>query len=171
MDKEMELSLQQMMAHLLAEIQAGQAEMKASQEEIKARQDKTDAEAKAHHDQLKDDIKGHMEDLLEGLRSCVKWMTVCQVPSEACPEKLKAGPEETEADVITFEETSDKIKSKDVEATLKATRSAVERQELHECLVVQRRQWVKKWTQDSIWSWQKLSATQKRLIRSTIPAV
>jgi hypothetical protein len=47
-----------------------------------------------------------------------------------CPDNLKGGPEETLAVVDTFEESSDKVEAKDVEATLEATQAAVELQEL-----------------------------------------
>jgi hypothetical protein len=54
-----------MMKHLLArQIE----EMKSGQEEVEA---DINAEAEARH-QFTDDIKGHIEALLEGLRSCAK---------------------------------------------------------------------------------------------------
>jgi hypothetical protein len=104
---DMEQSLQQMMEPLLArqteEMKAGQEEIKARQEKgdtkAKPRQDKADANAKAHQAQFKEVITSHMEDLLEGLRSCGKRATAYLVSSVACPKKLKAGSEGTEAAV------------------------------------------------------------------------
>jgi hypothetical protein len=78
--------------------------------------------------EFKEDIKRHMQALLEGLKSRGKGTTACQVSSVACPEESKAGPEEMEADVIVFDETSDKMDAKDVEATLEATEASVELQ-------------------------------------------
>jgi predicted nucleic acid-binding Zn-ribbon protein len=72
-----------MMGRLLAR---QREEMKAVKEEIKARKD-----------QLKQDVNGHTEACLEGLRSWGKGTTICKVASEACPEKSKAGLEETKA--------------------------------------------------------------------------
>jgi hypothetical protein len=52
-DKEVAQRLQEMMEHLLE----GQAEMKADiNDQVAAHQDKVDAVAKAHQDQLKQDI-------------------------------------------------------------------------------------------------------------------
>jgi hypothetical protein len=190
---EMEPSLQQMMACLLAEIQAAKADINAKtevgQEEMKARQDKADAEAQAHHDQLKQDIKGHMEVILEGQGSCGKRTTTCQELSVVCPENAKAGLKEMKAGVITFEDSSDKMDTMDLEANAEAMEVVMEGKKLHKeklnvdairssedryrdrRLVVRRCQWVKRWKQDSVGSQQKLFAAKKPLIRSAIPAV
>jgi hypothetical protein len=96
---------------------------------VAAHQDKADAEQKAHQDQFKD-IEGHMEGLLEGLRSCGRRMTACQVLSVACPEKSKTGSEEMEAEVVTFKECSDKMEATDLEANTDATEAVVEQQKL-----------------------------------------
>jgi hypothetical protein len=52
---------------------------------------------------------------LPGLRSCERGATAFQA-TEACPENSKAGLKEAEAPVITFEESSDKMESTDLEA-------------------------------------------------------
>jgi hypothetical protein len=51
-------------------------------------------------------------------------------------EKSKASPEEIEAEVVTFKESSDKIEAMGSEAKTEATEAAVEWQELDEHLVV-----------------------------------
>jgi hypothetical protein len=122
----------QMMASL-AELKE---EMNANQEEIMA---DIDVRAEACLKQLHEDIKGHMEALLEGLRFCGKWTTACQVSSVACPEKSKADPEEIKAEVVTFEERSDRIEAHGLEANPEATEAAVERQQLRKCFVVRHR--------------------------------
>jgi Skp family chaperone for outer membrane proteins len=71
-----------MMEHLFAR---QTEELKAEQEEIEARRGKEDAEAKARREQLKEDTKGYMEAVLEGLRSCGNRTTACQVSSVSCP--------------------------------------------------------------------------------------
>jgi hypothetical protein len=140
---EMKQNLQQTMEHLSAkqteEMKAGQdktnakiEEMKAGQEERKAHQDKVDAEAKAHHEQLHQDINGYMEALLEGLRSCGKGTTICKVPSVVRPENSKTGLKEMEAAVNTFEEHSSKMDATDLEANSEATEAVQQRQELCE---------------------------------------
>jgi hypothetical protein len=100
--------------------------------------EKLKAEAKVYQDQFKEDIKGHMEALLEEFRSCGKRMTACQILTVAWPEKSKA--------------------------TLKATEAIVERQELCERLGVWHYRWVKKQTQESSGSLQKSSANRRRKI-------
>jgi hypothetical protein len=57
----------------------------------------------------------------------------------ACPEKSKAGPEELEADVVTFEGSSDKKEAMNLKANPEATEAVVERLELRKRLVVWRR--------------------------------
>jgi hypothetical protein len=52
--------------------------------------------------------------------------------------KSKVGPEEMEADVVTFVERSSKIDATDLEANLEAKEAVMERQELCERLVVLR---------------------------------
>jgi hypothetical protein len=66
--------LQQMRERLLPR---QMEEMKAGQEEIKACQDNADATAKAHQNQLKQAITGHMESCLEGLKSCERRTKTC----------------------------------------------------------------------------------------------
>jgi hypothetical protein len=81
LDKEMEQGRQQMIERLLA----GQEEAAACQEEVVARQEESTAHAAVSLKKLKEDIKGHMKALLEGLKSCRKRATACQVWSVACP--------------------------------------------------------------------------------------
>jgi leucyl aminopeptidase (aminopeptidase T) len=87
---EMEHDLQQMMEHLLARQKEAAAQIAANQEEMKAHEGKVNAETKALLKQLNEDIEGHMEDLREGLRSCGRKTTGCQVSSLACPDKSKS---------------------------------------------------------------------------------
>jgi hypothetical protein len=81
-------------------------------EEIKARQNKAAAQAdvrlermEAAMHSIRSDIERTVQQqmgaLLEGLKPCGKATTICKVVSEGCPEILKAGLKETEADVIT----------------------------------------------------------------------
>jgi hypothetical protein len=100
-----------------------------------------DTQAKTHQGQLKENI-GHMDALLDGLRSCGERTTVCQV-SVACSKKSNAGPEGTGAAVDTSEGISDKMVATNLETNPEATEAVVERQELCECWVVRRRRWVK----------------------------
>jgi anti-sigma factor RsiW len=81
LDKEMEQGRRQMIERLLAR----EEEAEACQEEVVARQEESTAQAAASLKELKEDIKGHMKALLEGLRSCRKRVTACQVWSVACP--------------------------------------------------------------------------------------
>jgi hypothetical protein len=74
-----------------------------------------------------------------------------------------------EAKMVTFAERSDKDEAIGLEVSSETTQAAVERQELRKRLVVRRRRWAKKRTQDSAGSRQKY-ATQKQLIRSAVPA-
>jgi N-methylhydantoinase B/oxoprolinase/acetone carboxylase alpha subunit len=114
----MKASLKESAADVNAQVVACQdkadAERKAGQEKAEASLKEFMEDIKCHIQaslkDFKDDIKGHMEACLEGLRSCGKRTTICKVAMEACPEKSKAGPEEMEADVITFEESSEQIK-------------------------------------------------------------
>jgi hypothetical protein len=112
---EMERSLKQMTTHLLEEIRAGQAKMKS---DINAQtvvcQDKVDAEAKAGQDQFKEDKKRPYGNPSGGTGVLWKRDDSLQIPLVVCPEKSKAGPEEMEADMITFKERSHKIEFKDV---------------------------------------------------------
>jgi hypothetical protein len=103
--------------------------------------------------------------------------------------RLEATPEETEADVITSEESSEEMEATNLEATPNETEAAVERPELfkkelnsenfgsseNQCenrrLAIRRRRGAKKRTQDSVGSWQKLSATHKRVMHRAVPAV
>jgi hypothetical protein len=74
MDQEIEQLLQQMMELLLDNIDYVNFQAAVCQ-------DKADAKAKACQNQLKQDMNDHMEALLEGLRSYVRGMTICQLPS------------------------------------------------------------------------------------------
>jgi hypothetical protein len=56
----------------LAKQEGAAAQRTAHQEEMKARQAKADVEAKALQEQLKEDVKGHTEALLEGLEILLK---------------------------------------------------------------------------------------------------
>jgi hypothetical protein len=67
-----------------------------------------------------------MEACLEGLRSCGIETTACQVLSVVCPENSNAGLKEMEANVITFEESSNKIEVTKMEATLEPTEASEE---------------------------------------------
>jgi hypothetical protein len=54
----------------------------------------------------------------------------------AYPKKLKAGPEEMETSVDTFEEHSDKFEAMGLKGNPEVMEAIVEWQELHKCLVV-----------------------------------
>jgi hypothetical protein len=97
----METGLQQMMARLLAEIKAFQAEMEARAE---ARQEKmiSEMEARAEARQEKADAKAEARlqrslAFLRGLMSSEERTAICTVPPVDCPDNSKAGPEEKEA--------------------------------------------------------------------------
>jgi hypothetical protein len=94
----------------------------------------------------------------------------CQVSAVAWPEMSKAGPEGTEATVVTFEGSLTKREATDLEATLKGTEAVVEQQELKR-MVVRRRLWPKERSQDSVGPRPKLSASGKRLICRAVPAL
>jgi hypothetical protein len=72
-----------------------------------------------------------MEALLEGLKSCGKRTTICQVSSEDRPGNSKAGPEELEANMDTFEERSSKMDATDLKEKPGETEAAVVWQELY----------------------------------------
>jgi hypothetical protein len=57
-----------------------------------------------------------MEACLEGVRSCRKRMTDCQILSVASPEKSKASPEGMKTMTDTFNENSDKLEAMGLEA-------------------------------------------------------
>jgi hypothetical protein len=181
MDKEMEQCLQEMMEHLLA----GQAELKADainarmmvrqaelKEEMKAdidsKKETCEETAEASLKEFKEDVEYHMEACLEVSRSCGKRTTACQVPSVASPHNLKAGPEESEAEIFTFIERSDIVNAAGLEANAEALVATVERQKLRKHFVVLCHQWAKKWIQDSVGSQQKLYAAWKLMIRHAI---
>jgi hypothetical protein len=145
---EREGRLQEMMERLFvnhekmeAKMMAGEAELK---EEVKTKQGvmKANQEIKADVDvkvevrlkQLNEDIKGDME-ALEGLKSYGKRMTACQVSSVVCPGTSKVGPEEIEADVVTFEECYSKMEATNLEVNPDATATVMERQKPCERLV------------------------------------
>jgi hypothetical protein len=186
MEMEMEPSLQQMMAHLIAEMKAAHVEMKADiiadakarHEEAEARQEKADADAKARHEEAaaRQEMRNaeakvrHERFLarLDGLTSYGEGTATCQTETTSSSEEMEAT---------------------NLEATPEATEAAVERQELFEeeinfdtigssedrCedqrLAVRRRRGAKKRSQDSVGSWQKISAARKRVKRRPVPAV
>jgi hypothetical protein len=86
-------------------------------------------EAAASLREFREDIRGHVETDLEGLRSCGKWTTACQLSSMAYPEKSTSGPEGTEAKVDAFERCSDKMETTDLEINPEAVEIVLERQE------------------------------------------
>jgi hypothetical protein len=104
--------------------------------EAKVRQGEADSEAKTCQEHLKEEIKGHMKALLEGLRCCERRTTACQVSAVACPEKSKASPEGTEAAVDIFDGSSDKMEATNSVANPEATKAVVERLELREHLAI-----------------------------------
>jgi hypothetical protein len=58
-----------------------------------------------------------------------------------------------------------------LEANPEVAEAVVERQELHRCMVVRRRRWAKKRTQNSVGFRQKLSAARKRHTLRAVPAL
>jgi hypothetical protein len=140
---EMETSLQQMMARLLAEMKASQEKMNAEMEarsearqekmnaEMEARaegsQVKADAELKATVHSMRSDIERSLHQqmgaLLEGSKSFGTRTTFCRVPPVACSDN-------SEDDVITSEESSEEMEAANPEVTPDETEAAVERQEL-----------------------------------------
>jgi sirohydrochlorin ferrochelatase len=158
MDKEMESSLQQMMAHFLAEMKASYAEMETRAEAYQEKMvSKMEARVEARHERFLA--------RLDGLTSYGKGTTTCHTTS--CSEEmdattLEANPEETEAAV----EPQDLIKE---EINLENIGSSEDRCE-EQRLAVRRRRGAKKRTQDSVGSRQKSSAGRKREISHAIPA-
>jgi hypothetical protein len=61
------------------------------------------------------------EAILEGLKPYEGRTTTFEVPSVTCTNKLKAGPEEMEAAMDTFEEPSSKREATDLEVNPEAT--------------------------------------------------
>jgi hypothetical protein len=105
---DMERGLQQTIDRLLArqteEMKAGQLEVKVDiNYQAEANQDKEDAEATAFQDKFTEDMKDYMEALLEGLRSCGNWTTICPVASVVCSDNSKAVLKEMEAAMKSFE--------------------------------------------------------------------
>jgi hypothetical protein len=143
-----------------------------------------DAKEGAHLERMAAKAEVHLE-RMEALLGLRPWGEV----TEACPKNSKAGPEEMEAAVVTFEESSDKMEIEDLEENSKATEAVVKWQELRNeqmnvdnigsledrhddrHLVVRRRRRVKKPTQGNGGVWQKLAAARKRMIRSAVPEV
>jgi predicted RNA-binding protein len=118
----MEQMMQEVTDSTLSSQEAHLERMMAFREEMKMRHETMMINIKG----LRGDIKGNqqkMEVLLEGLRSCGKWTTACQVVSEACLEII-------EATMVTFEESSDKMEAADLMADPKAMEAIVKRQEL-----------------------------------------
>jgi hypothetical protein len=115
--------------------------------------------------------------------SSEEWTTFCRVPPVATPE-------ETEADMITFEQNSEDMDATTLEANPEETEAAVERPELFQkeetkfdnigssedrCkaqrLVMRHRRGANMRIRDSVGSRQKLSAACKRVKRRAVPAV
>jgi hypothetical protein len=157
-------------------VKAAQAEMEARPEARLERMETAMHSVPLDRDRI---IQQQMGARLEGLRSCGKRTTICKVASVACPEESQSGPKEMEADVITFEECSNKMDATNVEATPVAKEDVLERQELREeetnfhnigssedrCedrrFVVRRRRGAKKRIQQSVWSQYKSSAARR----------
>jgi hypothetical protein len=131
----MDQRLQQIIERLLAR---QTKEMKIRQECMEI---DINVEAKALQYQLKEDVIDDMKALLEGLRSCGKRTTACQLSSVGCPNKSKVGPEGTGAAVDIFKRISDKMEATNLEANPEATEAVVELQELRDNLVVGCRRW------------------------------
>jgi hypothetical protein len=127
-------------------------------------------------------MKTAYEELTADLKVMVARMAANQAEMLACPDN-------SEADVITLEESSEEMDATRLEANPEPTEAAVERQELfkeetshdnigsseNRCkdqrLAVRRRRGAKKRTRDSVGSLQKLSAARKRVILRAVPAV
>jgi hypothetical protein len=182
-----------------ADAEARQEKMKA---EIKANinanitaiQEKADADAKARHEEVVARQEKATVELKTAILASFRRSTTCQTETPSSSEgmdatRLEATPEETEANVITFEESSEEMDATRIEATSGATEAAVERLEIlkeeinvdnigslvdryeDRRLVLRRRRGAKKRIQDSVGFRQKLSAARKRVIRRAVTAV
>jgi hypothetical protein len=105
--------------------------MKTTEAEMEARAETRQGRMEAAMHYMRSDIERtvqqHMENCLEGLRSCGERTTTCKVASEDPPEKSKAGPERMEDAAVTFEGSLDRMETSDVEATPGATEAVLER--------------------------------------------
>jgi hypothetical protein len=111
----MKKRLQQMMEGLLTR-----------QEEVAARHEEAAVQAAVSLNEFKEDINGLREALLKEMRSCEKRTTASKLWSVACPEKSRADPKEMEADVVTFEERSNKMEATTLEENSEAREAVVE---------------------------------------------
>jgi hypothetical protein len=180
MEIEIETSLQQKMARLLAEMKASYAEMEARaearQERADARQEKANAEMKAVQDEMKAayvEMEARAEARherflarLDGLTSYGKGTTTWQTTSsseEMDATRLVATLEETEAAVERQKLIENEINAENIGSS--EDRYGEKR------LAARRRRGAKKRSQDSVGSLQKVSAARKRVIRRAVPAV
>jgi hypothetical protein len=198
---EMETSLQQMMAHLLAEMKAdinakieaiqekadadakapqekADADAKARHEEAAARQKKANAELKAEMHSMRSDIERSLHQqmgaLLEGSRSFGTRTRICRVPPATCQTETSY-PEEMDATRLEAspEETEVPLERKELfkEEINIDNIGASEDRCKDQRLDAQSCRGAKKRSQDSVGSRQKLSACRKRVISRAIPAV
>jgi hypothetical protein len=162
-------------------------------EEIKARQAKADAQADAHVERMEaimrsipSDIDRIFQQKIEAWKerflSSEERTTICRVPPVACPDN-------SEGDLITFEQNSEEMDTTKLEANPEETEAAMERQDLFkeeinidsiassedrcgdQLSAVRRRRGAKKLFQDSVGFRQELSAARKRVIPRAVPAV
>jgi hypothetical protein len=164
-------SMLRMIKHMMAREEEIEAKAEARQQWAEARQEKANAERKAAYEELTADLK-----------AMVARMAANRAEMLACPDNSEAG-------VITSEESSEQMDATRLEANPEETEAAMERQDLfkektyfdnivssedrceEQRLFVRRRRGAKKRTQDSFGSRQKLSAARKREIRRAISAV
>jgi hypothetical protein len=165
MDKASEQHLLQMMERLFAEMEAKtEARQEKANAEMKARLEKANADAKARHEEA----VAHQEKSKATILASFRGSTTCQSGTTSSSEEmgatnLEAMPEETEAAV-------ERQELREKEINFENIGSSEDRCE-EQRLVVRRRRWAKKWTQDSVGFRQKSSATRKRVIRRAVPAV
>jgi hypothetical protein len=109
------------------EINARLEDAKASKEranaEMKASQERANAEIKAGQEKVNSKMKAAYEELTADLKAMVAWMAANQTEMLACPDI-------SEADVITFEKSSEEMDATRLEANPEETEAAVERQDL-----------------------------------------
>jgi hypothetical protein len=118
-----------MMDRLLANIEETKANQEIHQEEMDASVTELREDIKCNETK-KETQQERMEALLDGLRSGRKEKTACQDVTQTCPEMSKAGLEEMEAAVDTFEEGSEKTEATDLEANPGETEVIIELQEV-----------------------------------------
>jgi hypothetical protein len=162
------------------------ANAKARQEKMKADikadinanittiQEKADAAAKARHEEMVARQEKANAELKAAILASFRGSTTCQTETPSSSEemdatRLEATPKETEADVITFEDSSELMDATRMEPTLGVAEAAVERLELlneeikvdnigssvdrceEQLLVVRRRRGAKKRSQRQCW--------------------